>query len=74
LDNALPIGYFWDANYDFWERLSSPKNGNILGYLLLQQFFTRSPKISSFKVGLVPGIFRFQKWFYVNVLVLQIEL
>jgi hypothetical protein len=41
---------------------------------LLWQFFYFLTYISNLKVGLVAGIFRFQNWFYLDVLDFQIKL
>jgi hypothetical protein len=41
---------------------------------LIWKFFYFLTYISSFKKGLVAGIFRIEKWFYLDVLDFQIEL
>jgi len=51
------------------------RNGDTLGYFLLKHFFFIFTYISSLKVRFVfAGIFKFQKWFDVDILDFQIEL
>ncbi len=55
--------------------MKEPKNGDICDNFLLQAiFFILTQRSSTFKTLLVVSIFRFQKWFDVDVLNFQFEL
>ncbi len=64
-----------DGNYDFFEKMKLPQEMvTFWATFCFSKYFYIFALISSFKVGFYEGIFRFQKWFYVDVFYFQSEL
>jgi hypothetical protein len=62
-----------EAHCDFLKDVAQ-RNCDILGYFLFKQIYYNLTYISCLKTWFVVGIFRFHKWFDVDVLGFQVEL
>jgi len=73
-DFFCQLGYFWKPIVTFCKDEVTQRNGDILGYFLLMQFFLHFHLNKQFQTVVCCGHLRFQKMFDVDFFNFHIEL